>query len=65
MTFTSIRLLRLGDLVIAAATTLLAWQPEAADASATAPPRILELVLCFDSKLGEADWGAASYWQWW
>lgn len=41
--------LRAGDLVLAAATTLLAWRHASEDAAA--PPRVLELVLCFDSKL--------------
>jgi hypothetical protein len=43
--------LRAGDLVVAAATTLLAWT---ADADATAStPRILELVFCLDGKIGQ------------
>ena len=42
--------LRKGDLVLAAATTLFAWLPGASSAL-SATPQVLELVLCFDSKL--------------
>jgi hypothetical protein len=42
--------LRAGDLLVAAATTLLAWLPDPA-ASAAGAPRILELVLCLDPQL--------------
>jgi hypothetical protein len=46
--------LRAGDLLIAAATTLLAWLPNGATGAvaATAPPRIVELVLVLDHKIG-------------
>ena len=40
--------LRAGDLVLASATTLLSWMPGAG----AAPPKILELVLRLDSKIG-------------
>jgi hypothetical protein len=43
--------LRAGDLVVAAATTLLAWRPTAPGAATRPTPRVLELVICFDPKL--------------
>ena len=43
--------LHAGDLVIAAATTLLAWTTDA-DATASRP-RILELMFCLDGKIGQ------------
>ena len=54
--------LRAGDLVLAAATTLLAWHPAA---SQTATGRVLELVICFDEKLARGgsigSGGASTY----
>eukprot|EP01043_Picozoa_sp_COSAG02_P012257 COSAG02_NODE_471_length_21662_cov_70.510040_9_plen_233_part_00 len=44
--------LRAGDLVIAAATTLLSWTNDGSNSKATAP-RILELIFCRDTKIGQ------------